>query len=92
MTKEYHKIGELYGQTVLVELEAGDDYTKSVLYDYIKNGNLPKWIAADPKSQAVLFEKQNPLYAMPEVTTAISDGPNDDTPQSQNAYKGEFTK
>lgn len=70
MSKEYHKIGELYGQPVLVEVEQGDDYTKSILYDIVTTGALPKWIAADPNPQAVLFEKMSPLYTMPPLELA----------------------
>jgi hypothetical protein len=67
MSKEYHQIGSIYGRPVLIELEAGDDQTKAIVYDYIKSGNLPRYIAADPRPQARLFEKQNPLYTMPEL-------------------------
>lgn len=66
--KEYHKIGEIYGQPVLVEVQSDDDKTKAILYDFVRNGVLPKWIAADPRPHAILFEKMNPLYKMPELT------------------------
>lgn len=61
MSKEYYEIGTIYGRRLLLEVEADDDGTKSIILDTIQQGKvLPEYVAVDIKKNARYFERQYP--------------------------------
>ena len=76
MSKEYYQLGHIAGNRVLIEVEANEnrDAQLSELWAYIQADGLPKYIAADPKHEAVLFEQTYPkleLDLSPEASTSV---------------------
>lgn len=65
MAKVYYQLGTLMGERILMEVEYRDEFEKErKLADMraaIQSGEaLPRYIAADPKPDAVLFELEYP--------------------------------
>lgn len=74
MSKIYYKLGEVYGQPILVEIERDNKEAqkKAMVFEFVKSNGSPEWINSDEELTAQMFEETFNKFSLSEKVVNIA--------------------